>query len=260
VYICRQKSTLLAKHNYQSMIHTELLKSEPPYQIIYACGQVGIQVATLIVTEETPKEDGSYGITTHSHPVVNYGDKDIRHENPTDESGRSLLNLRPEGAVWTDVEIKDIRVLGLLGVKQTIDDETFVSLFQTSPWDIFMSSKEEADSFYSQQFGLSWKMSDVGLSVKKVPEAFFEIEPSSGPEDEPCVLLVYDIVPLGLIPLRSIEECATILVKIIKGLCCNILIDSGKYNVEGPSDDGAKDYKELAAVVKKVKKMLASKR
>ena len=240
------------------MIHTELLQSEPPYQIIYACGQVGIQVATLIVTEETPKEDGSYGITTHSHPVVNYGDKNIGIENPTDELGRNILNLKPEGAVWTDVEIKDIRVLGLSGVKQTIDDETFVSLFQTSPWEIFISSKEEADRFYSQQVGLFWNLSNVGLSVKRVSEAQFQIHSSSSPENEPCVALLYDIIPLGLIPLRSIEECSTILAKSMKALCWNILTDNTKCHVELLDNYGDKDYKKLTSVVKRVEKILAS--
>ncbi len=57
------------------MIQTQLLPLRPPYQIIAACGYVGLQVATLIVTEETRDETGSYGITTHSHPVVNYACK-----------------------------------------------------------------------------------------------------------------------------------------------------------------------------------------
>lgn len=35
-----------------SMIQTQLLRLEPPYQIIAAGGNVGIQVATLIVTED----------------------------------------------------------------------------------------------------------------------------------------------------------------------------------------------------------------
>ena len=34
------------------MIQTQLLKLDPPYQIISANGYVGIQVATLIVAEE----------------------------------------------------------------------------------------------------------------------------------------------------------------------------------------------------------------
>ena len=41
------------------MIQTHLLKAEPPYQIISAAGQVGIQVATLIVTEDKSTEEGS---------------------------------------------------------------------------------------------------------------------------------------------------------------------------------------------------------
>ena len=55
------------------MIQTQLLRLDPPYQIISAGGRVGIQVATLIVTEDKTTEDGGYAVDTHSHPVVNYG-------------------------------------------------------------------------------------------------------------------------------------------------------------------------------------------
>ena len=57
------------------MIQTQLLKCDKPYQIISAAGKVGIQVATLIVTEDKVDVDGNYLIDTHSHPVVNYADK-----------------------------------------------------------------------------------------------------------------------------------------------------------------------------------------
>ena len=42
------------------MIQTQLLKADKPYQIICAAGMVGVQVATLIVTEDKMAADGSY--------------------------------------------------------------------------------------------------------------------------------------------------------------------------------------------------------
>ena len=103
------------------MIQTQLLKSDKPYQIISAAGMVGIQVATLIVTEDKTAEDGRYVIDTHSHPVVNYGNKDglkedLKYYNGSPmEEYRYNSRLQPEGAVWNKVEIRDVRVLGLVG-------------------------------------------------------------------------------------------------------------------------------------------------
>ena len=51
-------------------MQSHLLKLEPPYQIIACRGEIGVQIATLIVMEETCGDDGKYGITTHSHPVT----------------------------------------------------------------------------------------------------------------------------------------------------------------------------------------------
>ena len=90
------------------MIQTQLLKADKPYQIICAAGMVGVQVATLIVTEDKMAADGSYQIDTHSHPV----------------------------AVWNKVEVRDIRVLGLIGANNPfIDLEHFVSLVPSIPSD-----------------------------------------------------------------------------------------------------------------------------
>lgn len=60
------------------MIQTQLLRLDPPYQIISAKGYVGIQVATLIMSEEKDLSHGSFGhvssyIEHHCYPVVNYG-------------------------------------------------------------------------------------------------------------------------------------------------------------------------------------------
>ena len=92
------------------MIQTHLLKLDPPYQIIACRGEVGVQIATLIVTEETRDEDGKYGITTHSHPVVSYMDKPRiskkMTENP-DQEDLMYMAEPGEGVVWDKVECGD---------------------------------------------------------------------------------------------------------------------------------------------------------
>jgi len=124
------------------MIQTQLLKSDKPYQIITAAGMVGIQVATLIVTEEKTAADGSYVIDTHSHPVVNYGNKEglteeLKYHNSGADAYEDYLiycRLKPEAAVWNKVEVRDVRVLGLVGANNMpIDLEWFVSMIPSIP-------------------------------------------------------------------------------------------------------------------------------
>lgn len=117
------------------MIQTQLLKADRPYQIISAGGQVGIQVATLIITEDKMTAMGGYQIDTHSHPVVNYAVKDNLTEDlkywngDPDDEWKYTQRLQPEGAVWNKIEVRDVRVLGLVGAKNpSVDLEKFVSL------------------------------------------------------------------------------------------------------------------------------------
>ena len=125
------------------MIQTQLLKADKPYQIICAAGMVGVQVATLIVTEDKMAADGSYQIDTHSHPVVNYGNKEGLMEElkynqgaHPDFQSQVMQRLQPEAAVWNKVEVRDIRVLGLIGANNPfIDLEHFVSLVPSIPSD-----------------------------------------------------------------------------------------------------------------------------
>ena len=88
------------------MIQTHLLKLDPPYQIITCRGEVGMQIATLVVTEEARDEDGNYGITTHSHPVVTYVDKQLKKQPDSDsfENDPALIACG-EGVVWDKVEV-----------------------------------------------------------------------------------------------------------------------------------------------------------
>lgn len=121
------------------MIQTQLLRLDPPYQIIFAAGQVGIQLATLIVTEEKTTADGQYAIDTHSHPVVNYGlkqglERELKYDNMLSPEQSQSFRLQPEGAVWNKVEISDIRVLGLAGAENApMKQLKFISLVPTDP-------------------------------------------------------------------------------------------------------------------------------
>ncbi|MCR4915935.1 MAG: hypothetical protein K6A96_09295 [Prevotella sp.] len=116
------------------MIQTQLLKADPPYQIISAAGRIGIQVATLIVTENKSTKNG-YAIDTHSHPVVNYGLKSLAEKGlkeAQNKGAEAQCYLQPEGAVWNKVEISDVTVLGLVGITQNISLGDFCSIVRPS--------------------------------------------------------------------------------------------------------------------------------
>ena len=164
------------------MIQTQLLRLDPPYQIICANGHVGIQVATLIVTKEEDPHNSRLGritnfITYHSYPVVNYGLKQGVDElmkynnNPLDnETDYEIYRrLRPEGAVWSGVEVKDVRVLGLAGAKNdSIDLGLFMYLIPSARgfapgscvWDDLSISR-----IYETYSGLG----NVGLKTSTLP-------------------------------------------------------------------------------------------
>ena len=159
------------------MIQTQLLTCDKPYQIISAAGMVGIQVATLIVTEDKVDKDGNYLIDTHSHPVVNYASKEGLTEqlnyydgNPDNEY-KYIRRLKPEGAVWNKVEVRDVRVLGLVGAKNIpIDLETFVNLVPSADGDHteHLWNRETANAIYSIHFdlerlGMTYSLSNAGI-------------------------------------------------------------------------------------------------
>lgn len=104
------------------IVNTHYAPLQPPYPVIYCNGEVGMQIATLIVVEglepptsNTPRRSGGnisgptmmpYTIRTHSHPVVSYSNKSI---------GLVMGPARPndfsEGVVWDKVELGDVIVL-----------------------------------------------------------------------------------------------------------------------------------------------------
>ena len=156
------------------MIQTQLLRLDPPYQIISAGGQVGIQMATLIVTEEKTTKDGCYIIDTHSHPVVSYGLKQGLVEefkyggSHPDEEDRRNMRLQPEGAVWNKVEVSDIHVLGLAGANNSpISLDQFIYLVPASAQ--FMPySRVWDEKSIAKMYDLLFSFSRVGLRCAKM--------------------------------------------------------------------------------------------
>ena len=165
------------------MIQTQLLRLDPPYQIICAKGRVGIQVATLIVVNEKDLSHNKHGFTSnwveyHSYPVVSYGlkqglDEQMKYNNnPMDYEAEWAIRrrLQPEGAVWSGVEVKDVRVLGLAGAQNTpVDLDLFTCLIPTvmgydpalHVWDA-----TSASIIYELYQGLG----NVGLKTPKLPK------------------------------------------------------------------------------------------
>lgn len=98
------------------MIHTELLKLDAPYQVIYCGGEVGLHVATLIVVDERRDAEGRYlGIETHSHPVVSYvGKREEKAKSLTLSTAPYILD-GAEGVVWNRAELRDTMHLCMEG-------------------------------------------------------------------------------------------------------------------------------------------------
>lgn len=163
------------------MIQTQLLRLDPPYQIISAGGRVGIQVATLIVVNELDPSDNrrrlfSSNISYHSYPVVNYGlkqglEEQMKYSNgPLDLEGDWAIHRRmqPEGAVWQGVDVKDVKVLGLAGANNDpVGLEQFIYLIPTV-WRTDPSLRLWDKNSTSRIYDLYTGLGNVGLKVQKL--------------------------------------------------------------------------------------------
>ena len=113
------------------MIQSHYVKQEPPYQVIFCNGEVGIQTGSLIVVEENRGPNGEYGLLTHTHPVVNYGSKEVLESKTSGPHDiKTLEGDFVQGAVWEKVEVSDVLVIGLLGTKVpgTLNENSFSEL------------------------------------------------------------------------------------------------------------------------------------
>lgn len=163
------------------MIQTQLLRLDPPYQIISAGGRVGIQVATLIVVDELDSSFNrrrffSSNIDFHSYPVVNYGlkqglDEQMKYNNnPIDYEADWAIRRRmqPEGAVWSGVDVKDVKVLGLAGANNDpVGLEQFIYLIPTV-WRTDPSLRLWDKNSTSRIYDLFTGLGNVGLKHQKL--------------------------------------------------------------------------------------------
>ena len=102
------------------IVSTLYVPLQPPYQVIKYDEDVAMQIGTLIVTIQKEVEDdySDYHIETHSHPVVSYENKACEEMTNTQLTDHSFL----EGAVWNNVEVRDVTTICLTGATLTWQD------------------------------------------------------------------------------------------------------------------------------------------
>ena len=118
----------------QRIVSTAYAPLQPPYQIIKYDQDVAMQIGTLIVTVQKGGKD--YQIETHSHPVVAYENKHKDGLINEQLSDHQML----EGAVWNNVEVRDVTTICLAGSTLTwqqfidvLDYSSFMHRYRTAP-------------------------------------------------------------------------------------------------------------------------------
>jgi len=171
------------------MVQTQLLKLDPPYQIISARGYVGIQVATLIeVREMDTSQKGRFGnmspwMEYHSYPIVNYGlkaglEEELKYNRtPWDEAEdwKIRRRMQPEGAIWSGVDIKDVRILGIAGANNdAVDLLYFVHLVPTA-YGMDPSLRVWDEKSTSRIYELYQGLGNVGLETQRIPSTTYRL-------------------------------------------------------------------------------------
>lgn len=102
------------------IVSTTYAPLRPPYQVVKYGQDVAIQIGTLIVTvqKDAKSHNPDYKIETHSHPVVAYENK-YREEMANAQLTRHELL---EGAVWNNVEVRELTTICLVGATLTWKD------------------------------------------------------------------------------------------------------------------------------------------
>ncbi|MBR4381273.1 MAG: hypothetical protein IKP48_08455 [Bacteroidaceae bacterium] len=145
------------------IVSTAYAPLQQPYQIIMYGEDVAMQIGTLIVTtqKETEEENG-YQIETHSHPVVAYDDKNRKGLSDKQLSSNHFL----EGAVWNNVEVRDVTSVCLAGATlswqdflEVLEHECEIRFYKTPP-----------------PIGIYWKLVNLGIKVLPPEELSSKIQ------------------------------------------------------------------------------------
>lgn len=227
------------------MIQSHLLPSQPPYQIISAGGEIGIQIATLVVVEDKTDAKGNYAIETHSHPVVNYGFKDnlsaIAEKDKAKAEFLMIWQLLPEGAVWDKVEIADVRVLGLAGITEDISLEGLMNIVPKRGGDIL------PDTWSSKSLGamhdIIEKLRHVGIKPRRAEETdetevTISVMANTEDYDVPVVNVSLGEMDMFTYPLyrdekqSSINECVLSLASVVNWLSLYFFLPTTNFRLE----------------------------
>ena len=154
-------------------MQSHLLKLEPPYQIIACRGEIGVQIATIIVMEETCGDDGKYDITTHSHPVVTYMDKPLTRNNfskrnsEIDEYPEPVYSVAyGEGVVWDKVECNECITISFTDIPdRKVSDLEFSDLVQEMLENIALEGKWQGLKLLE----FASKLEDMGFTISDSP-------------------------------------------------------------------------------------------
>ena len=152
------------------IISSNYVPCEKPYQVIEYAGYVGMQIGTLIVTEENPDNEGKYGILSHCHPVVSYTRK-MRID------GVNLIQpMLPGGfaecAVWDNVELSETYPVCIVpdsNENLEIRYSVFVSLMSERNFSRILNPRSVfAHQYHELTYSTTFALAKLGISVEKV--------------------------------------------------------------------------------------------
>lgn len=144
------------------IVSTTYVPLQPPYQIIKYSGDIAMQIGTLIVTiqKEGNMNGIGYQIETHSHPVVSYENKGMV-EKTHQLSHHQFL----EGAVWNNVEVKDVSTICLTDSKL--------------PWmefiDFLWSDLDRRSTCAHPTIAAFWTIDKLSMGIEPLKRDKFEV-------------------------------------------------------------------------------------
>lgn len=170
-------------------VSTTYVPLQPPYQIIKYGKEIGMQIGTLIATVPILVEEGSsFGIETHSFPVVAYANKE---KVPKDKNLFNMIDFS-EGVVWNRVELRDVSTICLTDSHLTWQE--FIDFL----WDDIDRTSQQAEPHIHSLVALS----ELGVKIAPIPSGIHEVclRTTYGAEQPKMVRSSYDdILALNII-------------------------------------------------------------